>query len=317
MAVKLKDLAKQPELLSGGHRACPGCAGATAIRQMLYAAGKDTVVGCATGCMEVSTTIFPYTAWRVPFIHTAFENSAATISGVEAAYRSLKRQKKIDKEIRFVAMGGDGGTYDIGLQSLSGAMERGHRMLYICYDNNAYMNTGIQRSSATPMGASTTTAPAGKVKPGKEQNRKDLTAIMIAHDIPYVAQASVHNHIDFMTKVQTALSMDGPSFINVIAPCHRGWRYPMNESIQIAKEAVECCFWPLFEVKEHVWKVNYKPKQKMPVADWMKKQRRFEHLFKTDNQELIAKIQAEIDRKWAELLEREANSGKEVPTKTV
>jgi len=319
MALKLKDLAKEPELLCGGHRACPGCAGPTALRQMLLVAGRNTVVGCATGCMEVSTTIFPYTAWRVPFIHTAFENSAATISGVEAAYNALKRRGKIDKHINFIALGGDGGTYDIGLQSLSGAMERGHRMLYICYDNNAYMNTGIQRSSATPMGASTTTAPAGKVKQGKEQNRKDLTAIMVAHDIPYVAQASVHNHIDFMTKVQTALAIDGPSFINVLTPCHRGWRFPMNESIEIAKGAVECCFWPIFEVKEHVWKVSYKPKEKPPVVDWMKRQRRFEHLFKSDNQELIAKIQAEIDRKWAELLQREANSVKaaETPTKTV
>jgi len=308
MAVKLKEIAKDPELLAGGHRACPGCAGPTVIRQMLRAAGKNVVVGCATGCMEVSTTIFPYTAWRVPFIHNAFENAAATISGVEAAYRSLKRQGKIDKDIRFIAMGGDGGTYDIGLQSLSGAMERNHRMLYICYDNEAYMNTGIQRSSATPRGASTTTAPAGKVKQGKEQNRKDLTACIIAHDIPYVAQASVHNYLDFMNKVQTALDADGAAFINVLAPCHRGWRFPMNESIDIARHAVDCCFWPLFEVKDHVWKINYKPKEKTPVVDWLKRQRRFAHLFKPGNEHIIEEIQAEVDRKWEELLQREAAS---------
>ena len=311
MAVKLKELTNQPELLCGGHRACPGCAGPTALRQVLLAAGKDIVVGCATGCMEVSTTIFPYTAWQVPFIHSAFENSAATVSGVEAAYNALKRRGKISKDIRFIAFGGDGGTYDIGFQSLSGAMERGHRMLYVCYDNGAYMNTGIQRSSATPRGASTTTAPAGKKSYGKEQNRKDLTACLIAHDIPFVAQASVHNHLDLMNKVQTALSIDGPTFINVLAPCHRGWRFKESESIDIAKAAAECCFWPLFEVHNRVWKVNYKPKEKMPVADWMKRQRRFEHLFKNpDNQKIIDEIQADIDRKWAELLEREAATNK-------
>jgi len=310
MAVKLKEMTNEPELLAGGHRACPGCAGPTVLRQTLHAAGKNVVVGCATGCMEVSTTIFPYTAWRVPFIHSAFENSAATISGVEAAYTALKRRGKITKDIRFIALGGDGGTYDIGFQSLSGAMERGHRMLYICYDNGAYMNTGIQRSSATPRGAATTTAPAGKVMQGKKQNRKDLTACIIAHDVPYVAQASVHNHLDFMNKVQTALSVDGPSFINVLAPCHRGWRFKMNESIDIAKEAVETCFWPIFEVHDHVWKINYKPKEKKPVLEWLKRQGRFAHLFKPGGEQILAEIQAEVDRKWAELLEREAATNK-------
>ncbi len=310
MAVKLKELSKNPELLAGGHRACPGCAGPTVIRQALHAAGKNIVVGCATGCMEVSTTIFPYTAWQVPFIHNAFENSAATVSGIEAAYNVLKRKGKIDKDIHFIAFGGDGGTYDIGFQSLSGAMERNHNMLYICYDNQAYMNTGIQRSSATPKGAATNTAPAGKVKQGKEQNRKDLTACIIAHDVPYVAQASVHNPLDFMNKVQAALSIGGASFINVLAPCHRGWRYPMNESIDIAKHAVDCCFWPIFEVKNRVWKINYKPKEKKPLVDWLKRQRRFAHLFKPGNEHIIEELQAETDRKWEELLQREECSKK-------
>ncbi|HUS59491.1 MAG TPA: thiamine pyrophosphate-dependent enzyme [Planctomycetota bacterium] len=311
MAVKLKELCNTPELLAGGHRACPGCAGPTAIRQVLLAAGKDIVVGCATGCMEVSTTIFPYTAWRTPFIHSAFENAAATISGVEAAYEALKRRGKVTKDLHFIAFGGDGGTFDIGFQSLSGAMERGHRMLYVCYDNEAYMNTGIQRSSATPKGAATTTAPAGKVRQGKEQHRKDLTACIVAHDVPYVAQASVHNPIDLMNKVQAALAVDGPSFINILAPCHRGWRFNMNESIDIAKEAAETCYWPLFEVVNHVWKINYKPKEKKPLVDWLKRQKRFEHLFKKpENEKIIAELQAEIDRKWAELLEREATTNK-------
>jgi len=310
MAIRLKDFTDRPELLSGGHRACAGCTAPSAIRQFLLAAGKHTVVGCATGCMEVVTTIYPYTAWRVPFIHNAFENSAATISGAEAAYRALKRRGRIpeDKKIHFVAMGGDGGTYDIGFQSLSGALERGHNMLYICYDNEAYMNTGIQRSSATPKGAATMTAPSGKVHPGKEQHRKDLTACVIAHNIPYVAQAAPHNARDLISKVQRALDIDGPAFINVLAPCHRGWRCKVEDSMEMARLAVETCFWPLFEVDHGVWKVNYKPKEKKPLVEWLKPQGRFAHLFKPGNEAILEDLQAEADRKWEELLDREAAS---------
>ncbi|MBM4042940.1 MAG: pyruvate ferredoxin oxidoreductase [Planctomycetes bacterium] len=311
MALRLKDLTDCPELLSGGHRACAGCTAPSMIRQFLLAAGKHTVVGCATGCMEVVTTIYPYTAWRVPFIHDAFENSAATISGVEAAYNALRRRGRIppDKRINFIAMGGDGGTYDIGLQSLSGAMERGHRMLYICYDNHAYMNTGIQRSGATPRGAATSTAPAGKVHLGKEQPRKDLTAIMLGHNLPYLAQASPYNPRDLMAKVQRALEIDGPTFLNVLAPCHRGWRIKVEESMAMARLAVETCFFPLCEVDHGVWKINYKPKEKKPLVEWLKPQGRFAHLFKPGPGEaILAELQAEVDRKWADLLDREAAS---------
>jgi len=308
MALRLKDLTDRPELLAGGHRACAGCTAPSVIRQFLLVSGRDTVVGCATGCLEVATTIYPYSAWRVPFIHNAFENSAATISGAEAAYRSLKRQGKLpaDKTIHFIAMGGDGGTYDIGFQALSGAMERGHNMLYICYDNGAYMNTGIQRSSATPFGAATMTAPAGKVHQGKEQHRKDLTACMIAHNIPYVAQASPHNPRDLMRKVHRALDIDGPAFMNVIAPCHRGWRCKIEESMEMARLAVETCYWPLFEVDHGVWKINVKPKDKRPVTDWLKPQGRFKHVFAPGNESIIEALQAEVDRRWADLLAREA-----------
>jgi len=308
MAIRLKDLTEAPELLAPGHRACAGCTAPSVIRQFLLVAGKDTVVGSATGCMEVATTIYPYTAWRVPFIHNAFENSAATISGAEAAYRSLKRQGRIpaDKKINFIAMGGDGGTYDIGFQSLSGAMERGHNMLYVCYDNQAYMNTGIQRSGATPMGAATNTAPAGKVHQGKEQHRKDLTACVLAHNIPYVAQASPHNPRDLMRKVERALEVDGPAFMNVIAPCHRGWRCKVEESMLMARLAVETCFWPLFEVDHGDWKINYKPKEKKPIVDWIKPQGRFKHVFKPGNEGIIEQLQADVDRRWEDLLAREA-----------
>jgi pyruvate ferredoxin oxidoreductase beta subunit len=295
----LKELSKREDLLSGGHRACAGCAATIVARQVLLAAGKDTVVGCATGCLEVVTTIFPYTAWKVPYIHNAFENVASTVSGVESAYRSLKRQGKIDKDVRFIAFGGDGGTYDIGLQALSGAAERGHRMLYVCYDNEAYMNTGIQRSSATPFGAATSTCPAGAVIPGKQQYHKDITKIMVAHRIPYVAQASPSHWNDLAKKVEKALSKDGPSFINVLSPCHRGWRYPMEKTIEIAKLAVDTCFWPLYEYDEGTWRITYTPKEKLPLSAWTGRQGRFSH-FK-EHPELLKTGQEEVDRRWREL----------------
>ncbi len=300
----LKQLSKNKELLSGGHRACAGCGGAVVMRQVLLAAGENTVASCSTGCMEVSTTIYPYTAWRIPFIHNAFENSAATMSGVETAYQFMKKKGKIDKDINFIAFGGDGGTYDIGFQSLSGAMERGHNMLYVCYDNQAYMNTGIQRSSSTPKGAATSTSPAGKVIPGKQEFRKDLTACIIAHDIPYVAQASPSNWNDLVTKVQKALSIEGPAFMNIIAPCHRGWRYEMADTMKISQSAVDTCFWPLFEVVNREWKLSYKPKEKPPLKDWLSIQGRFRHLFRPENEHIIDELQDAVDRKWGELLER-------------
>jgi pyruvate ferredoxin oxidoreductase beta subunit len=295
----LKELSKREDLLTGGHRACAGCAATIVARQVLLAAGKDVVVGCATGCLEVVTTIFPYTAWKVPYIHNAFENVASSVSGVESAYRSLKRQGKIKKDMKFIAFGGDGGTYDIGLQALSGMAERGHRLLYICYDNEAYMNTGIQRSSATPIGAATSTCPAGDEIPGKAQYHKDMTKIMAAHRIPYVAQASPSHFTDLIRKVETALEKDGPSFINIMSPCHRGWRYPMEKTIEIARLAVDTCFWPLYECDEGTWKITYTPKEKLPLSEFTGKQGRFDHL--KSNPELLKAGQEEVDRRWREL----------------
>jgi len=225
MVASLKELATREDRLTSGHRACAGCGFPIVIKMVLMSTDDPVVVANATGCAEVCTSIYPYTAWNVPWIHSAFENTAASLSGVESAYRSLKKQGKIkdDRPIRFVAFGGDGGTYDIGLQALSGAMERGHQLMYVCYDNGAYMNTGIQRSSATPIGANTTTSPTGKKSFGKVQPRKDLAAIMAAHNIPYVGQASIHNHRDLMTKAEKGFKCDGPAFLNVFAPCRLGW----------------------------------------------------------------------------------------------
>ena len=305
MATKLtpKELSKRPERLAPGHRLCAGCGASIIVRQMLAAIDDPVVIANATGCLEVGTTIYPYTAWRVPWIHNAFENAASTISGVEAAYRSLVRQGKIpDQNIRFLAFGGDGGTYDIGLQALSGAVERGHRFLYICYDNGAYMNTGIQRSSATPHGAHTTTSPAGKVIPGKQGYRKDLTAIMAAHDIPYVAQAAPSQWRDLMKKTRKAVDCGGPAFMNVLSSCNRGWRHGTDETIEITQLALDTCYWPLFEVEDGEWQLTYKPKEKLPVEEWLKRQGRFRHLFRPENRHMIDKLQAEVDRRWERLL---------------
>ena len=308
--MNVKEVVKQKELFTGGHRACAGCGAAIVARQVLMAAGPNTVVVSATGCLEVVSTIFPYTAWNVPFLHSAFENSAATISGVEALYKSWMRQGKYNKKINFIAFGGDGGTYDIGLQSLSGAMERGHNILYVCYNNEAYMNTGVQRSGATPKGADTTTAPAGKVRQGKEQFRKDLTEIMVAHKIPYVAQAIVGNWRDLTSKVEKALAIDGPKFINVFQPCRLGWAYKPEATCEIGRLAVETCVWPLYEVTNGVYKVS-KPREKKLIGEYIGMQGRFRHLSKPENKPILDSIQANIDSNWQSLLAKEPPAPKQ------
>ena len=290
--------------LAGGHRMCAGCGAPIVVRQVLMGTSDPVVVAAATGCLEVSTTIYPYTSWTGSYIHTAFENAAATLSGVETAFRSLKKQGKIEDNIEFIAFGGDGGTYDIGLQSLSGAMERGHKMLYVCYDNGAYMNTGFQRSGATPVGAWTTTSPVGKAHPGKEQNRKDLTAIMIAHGLKYVAQASPHDPRDLVRKAARALATDGPTFLNILSPCPRGWRSDGQESISLAREATNTCYWPLYEVIDGEYHLTYKPKEKLPLRPWLRKQGRFAHLFKPGNEQLLESVQAWVDHEWEKLLHK-------------
>ncbi|MBU0630930.1 MAG: pyruvate ferredoxin oxidoreductase [Candidatus Margulisbacteria bacterium] len=305
----LKELSKKQEPLTGGHRLCPGCGASIVVRQVLLASKDPVVVVSATGCLEVSTTIFPYSAWKVPFLHNAFENAAATMSGVEAYYQYLKRKGKTSQHINFVAFGGDGGTYDIGFQSLSGAMERGHDLTYVCYNNQAYMNTGIQRSSATPKGANTTTEPAGKVKQGKTMNRKDLTEIMVAHNIPYVAQATVGNWADLTRKAEKAFSIRGPKFMNVLQPCRLGWAYKPEETGVIGRIAAETCFWPLYEVENGVYKIT-KPREKKPITEFLKTQERFRHLFKPGNEKIIEDIQAEVDQRWQSLLAKEAMTAK-------
>jgi len=300
----LRELSQKKDYLTGGHRLCAGCGHSIAVRQVLLASEAPVVVGCATGCLEVSTTIYPYTAWKCSYIHNAFENVAATISGVESAYLALKRQGKVDKELKFVAFAGDGGTYDIGLQSLSGALERGHKMVYVCCDNGAYMNTGIQRSSATPKGAWTTTTPVGTESSGKPHVRKNLTAICADHNIPYVAQASISNWKDLNAKATKALEADGPAFLNILSPCPRGWRHASNQTVEMARIGVKTRFWPLYEVENGVWKLNVKVRDPRPVEEWFKLQGRFKHLFGPGNEELLAELQADVDSQWETLLAR-------------
>jgi pyruvate ferredoxin oxidoreductase beta subunit len=295
----LKELTHREDRLAGGHRLCAGCGASIAVRQILLGAGEDpTVAACATGCLEVSTTIYPYNSWRTSFIHSAFGNSAATISGVESAFKGLQRAGKIpaDKKVKFVGFGGDGGTYDIGLQSLSGAMERGHDMVYVCYDNGAYMNTGIQRSGATPHYAWATTAEVGKAQQGKQQRRKDLTSIIAAHNVPYVAQASISHWKDLTDKAAKAFEKPGAAFLNVFAPCPRGWRIPYNKSVEIAKVAVQTGFWPLFEVEDGHWRQTVKINNIKPLEEFLKPQGRFKHLFKEGNEALLVQLQAEVDQ---------------------
>lgn len=307
--IKLREICNQEERFAPGHRMCTGCAEAVIVRQVLHAINYPVVVCTPTGCLEITTGIFPYTSWRVPWVHSAFENAATTISGIETAYRSLKKQKKIDDRIiKFVVFAGDGATYDIGFQWLSGALERGHQFLYVCLNNEAYMNTGTQRSSATPKGAWTTTTPTGKVISGKLQPRKDMTAIIAAHNIPYVAQSAPHAWNDLMTKVKKAISKEGPSFINVVSPCPRGWRYDPKEMNTLSKIAVETCIWPLYEVDEGTWRLNYKPNEKRPIIDWFKSQGRFSHLLSPENKDLVESLQQQVDQDWERLLQRTSST---------
>ena len=306
-AFNFREIQAREERLAPGHRMCAGCGGTIAVRNVLKALhpGDKAVIGNATGCLEVSSYMYPYTAYEDSYIHNAFENAGATLSGVETAYHALKKRGKLGSEYKFITFGGDGGTYDIGLQSLSGAMERGHDMVYVCYDNGAYMNTGVQRSSATPMYADTTTTPTGKNSNGKPQSRKDLATIIAAHNIPYVAQTTfIGNLKDLYVKAERAIYTPGAAFLNIMAPCPRGWKYDAPDIIEICKLGVETCYWPLFEVVEGEWRLNYQPKHKLPLEDFLRKQGRFKHLFTPGNEYLIEAFQKEVDKRWEELLKK-------------
>jgi pyruvate ferredoxin oxidoreductase beta subunit len=293
--------------LRGGHSLCQGCGIPMVVRTVLDSIETPVVVVSATGCLEVATTRYPATAWNVPWLHVAFENSAAVASGVESAYRALRKRGALpgDEPLTFVVLAGDGGTYDIGLQALSGALERGHRFLFVCYDNEAYMNTGIQRSGATPFGASTTTSPAGLESFGKIQERKDLTAIAVAHKIPYVAQGAAGSHWqDLSKKAERAAKANGPAFLNVLTDCPLGWGHEPRLSVSVLDAAVASLFWPLYEVVDGRYRVTHVPENVVPVEEWLRPQARFAHLLKTGNEALVERIQRRVEEEWADLESR-------------
>jgi pyruvate ferredoxin oxidoreductase beta subunit len=317
----LKDAAYIKDTLMSGHRLCAGCAHPIVGRMIMKASADiPTIVTNATGCLEVATTIFPFTSWNVPWLHNAFENAAANASGIEATWRAQRRSGKGPlakyENLNVIAFGGDGGTYDIGFQAISGAFERGHHFTYVLMDNEAYMNTGIQRSGGTPLAASTTTSPAGSVIKGKTQWKKPIDEIMIAHEIPYVATMSPAYPQDVLDKCIKAFGIEGPKFLHAFIPCTRGWRYPTADSVTMARLATQTCIFPLYEVTRENGRPVYKlsgasaaiarrPQSKKPVEEYLKGQGRFRHLFKPkEDKDLLAAIQEGVDHRWQLLLEK-------------
>ena len=281
-------MAQTETLFKPGHTACAGCGQAIAARLVVDAAGKNTIIANATGCLEVFSTKYPQSAWAVPWIHSLFENAAAVASGVESALRHLGKKDGIN----VIAQAGDGGTADIGLQALSGMFERGHDVLYVCYDNEAYMNTGIQRSGLTPMDSNTTTSPPGSASRGNPRPKKPMADIAAAHGIPYVATASVGYPQDVTRKVKKALGIKGPKYIHIHAPCPLGWRHESSQTFVVAKLAVETGLFPLIEIENGVLKPHTIAQVK-PVEEYLRLQGRFQHVLK--DPEALRQVQAVAD----------------------
>jgi len=289
------------EYFAPGHRACIGCAEALAVRLSAKALGPNTIIVAATGCMEIVASQFPWTSWRLPWIHTLFENTAAVASGIESGLKALQMKgKRSDENINVVATAGDGATSDIGLQALSGALERGHKFTYICWDNEAYMNTGIQRSSATPYGASTTTAPAGKKSIGQLTWKKNMPAIVAAHGIPYIATACPSYPFDLMDKVAKAAATNGPAYVHVFSVCPTGWRTGTELGIEMGRLAVQTGVFPLYEIENGKYKINVNTPKRKPVQEYLKLQGRFRHL----SDLVIKQIQERTDKEYNELVAR-------------
>ena len=290
-------LVDKEEYFSFGHRACQGCGEALAIRLMCKALGKDTVIANATGCMEVVSSFYPTTAWKLPWIHVAFPNAASVGSGVEAGLKVLRRKGRIaDRDVKTVSIGGDGATVDIGIQALSGAMERGHNLLYVCFDNEAYMNTGIQRSGATPFGASTTTDPAGLASFGKKAWKKNVAEIMVAHNVPYVATACHSYPLDFMNKVKKAVKVKGPSYIHCLSVCPTGWRLPPEQCIKAGRMAVQTGVFPLYEVEDGKYRMTIETRELRPVEEYLKLQGRFRHLAEDEKKVIQERVNQEYKK---------------------
>ena len=283
----IKDLPLE-DYFTSGHTACPGCGPAILAKVIMKVFGKNTVIYTPANCLLVFGGTYPYLAWKVPYHHVAFENTAVCIAGIR---RALKRMGRDD--VHVIGIAGDGGTADIGIQALSGAAERNEDVIYIMYDNEAYMNTGIQRSSSTPYGAWTTTTPVGKVRAGKTEFKKDVPRIMIAHNVPYVATACISFPNDLLAKLEKAKRIRGFRYLQILAPCPTGWRFPPEKTIEVGRLAVETGMWTLYEYENGVMRINHKPKM-IPVEEYLKLQGRFRHLSEED----VKRIQDYVKRKW-------------------
>ncbi len=308
----LKQFSTSNDRFEGAHLLCPGCAHSIIVRELMNCTDDNLVIATNTGCLEVSTAVYPYTSWDTSWIHIGFENAATAASGAEAMYKTLKRKGRLkdsDKPVKFVAFGGDGSTYDIGFQFLSGAVERGHDFTYICLDNEVYANTGGQRSSSTPIGASTMTTPAGRVSYGNKIMKKDMIAIMAAHGAPYVAQVAPNKWKDMVKKFQRALDTEGPVYINAMSTCTTEWKFPSNKTIDVSDLATDSLVFPLYEIiNGYELHITYRPKNVIPVRDYLGAQGRFKHLFKKENEYLIDEMQKTVDKKW-EMLQRREEAG--------
>jgi pyruvate ferredoxin oxidoreductase beta subunit len=285
--IRLKDLPDE-DLFTRGHTACPGCGVAMSIRNAIRVIGKDSAVYVPASCAVVFGTTFPYAAWKVPFFHTAFENTGASLAGMKAAY------EKKGKNVTVIGFAGDGGTYDIGLQSMSGAAERNDDVLYICLDNEAYMNTGIQRSGGTPFGAWTTTTPVGRNIQGNRTFKKNLAEIVTAHEIPYYATLSIGHPLDFIRKVDKAKNIKGFRFLHMFTPCIPGWKMDPAKTVEVAKRAVESGMWTLYEIENGEKRITYKPVKMKSVRDYLMMQGRFRHMSEED----IKILQMWVCKKW-------------------
>ncbi len=306
----LKAFSTAAERFEGAHVLCPGCAHSIIVREVLNATNDNMVIASSTGCLEVCTAIYPHTSWDSSWIHIGFENSSTAVAGAEAANKALRKKGRIDPntpEPKFVAFGGDGSTYDIGFQWISGCFERGHNMMYVCLDNEVYANTGGQRSSSTPIGASATTSPAGSHSYGEKKHKKDMMQIMAAHGAPYVAQIAPNKWKDMVKKIQRGFDTEGPVYINAMSACTTEWKFLEHQTIEVSDLATDSLVFPLYEIiGGRELNITYRPKNIVPVRDYLGAQGRFKHLFKPENEHVITEWQKRVDRDWDYLQRREA-----------
>lgn len=305
----LKEFSTNNDRFEGAHTLCPGCAHSMIVRELMNCTDDNLVIASNTGCLEVSTAVYPFTSWDTSWIHIGFENAASAISGAEAMLKARRRKANLkdnDAPVKFVAFGGDGSTYDIGFQWLSGAVERNHDFTYICLDNENYANTGGQRSSATPVGATTSTAQAGTHSYGKKEKKKDIVSIMAAHGAPYVAQLAPNKWKSMAKGFQKALETEGACFINTVSPCCTEWKFDPKDTVGLTDLATDSLMFPIYEIIDgHELNILYRPKNPIPVEEYMAAQGRYKHLFKPQYRHIIEEVQKDIDAKWDLLQRRE------------